>query len=163
MQALQKYFLNISFQGSHMIISNTLYYYGNDKDYNVSFDYSGGFLVLLLSLSLMTMMEILNNFLQVGNIVIFIVSIPQTFFSLYSFCPIFAPKFITMFYHVLQSYGSSIFFIFWCKMRHKLTLNQRSVFFTQQLLFICIIKCVYLPFMLNCTYIYSFFFLVNQK
>ena len=49
-------------------------YCGNDKDDNVTFYYSGGFLILL-SLSLKIMMEILNDFLWVGNIVTFISSI----------------------------------------------------------------------------------------
>ena len=42
-------------------MTNTLCYYGNDKDDNVSFYYSGGFLIVL-SLSLKIMMEILNDF-----------------------------------------------------------------------------------------------------
>ena len=40
-------------------------YCGNDKDDNVTFFHSGGFLIL--SLSLKIMMEILNDFLQAGN------------------------------------------------------------------------------------------------
>ena len=48
-------------------------YCGNDKDDNVTFFHSGGFLIL--SLSLKIMMEILNDFLQVGNIGTFIISI----------------------------------------------------------------------------------------
>ena len=55
-------------------MTNTLCYYENDKDDNVSFYYSGGFLIVL-SLSLKIMMEILNDFLPVGNIVTFLISI----------------------------------------------------------------------------------------
>ena len=55
-------------------IANTLCYYENGKDDNVPFYYSRGFLILL-SLSLKIMMEILNDFLWVGNIVTFISSI----------------------------------------------------------------------------------------
>ena len=63
----------------------------NDDYDNVSFYYSEVFLMILLSLSLsllllslllsslMIMMEILNDFLQVGNIVTFIISILETF------------------------------------------------------------------------------------
>ena len=47
-------------------ITNRLCYYGNVKDDNVSFYYSGG---------LKIMMEIMKNFLRVGNIVAFIISI----------------------------------------------------------------------------------------
>ena len=45
-----------------------------DKDDNVSFYYSGGFLIFL-SLSLKIMMEILNDFLRVGNILTFFISV----------------------------------------------------------------------------------------
>ena len=71
-----------------------LYYYGNDKDQNLSFYYSKGFKSLLL-LSLLIVMGILSDFLQVGNNVIFFISILQTLI-LYICCPIFAPKSIKM-------------------------------------------------------------------
>ena len=54
------------------LITNTLYHYETDKD-DVCFCYSGGFLILLL-LSLMIMIEILNEFLRFGNNVTFIIS-----------------------------------------------------------------------------------------
>ena len=54
------------------LITNTLYHYENDKD-DVCFCYSGGFLMLLL-LSLMIMIEILNEFLRFENTVTFIIS-----------------------------------------------------------------------------------------
>ena len=49
-------------------------YCGNEKGDNVSLYYSRGFLILI-SLSLKITMEILNDFLQVGNIATFIISI----------------------------------------------------------------------------------------
>ena len=67
--SIQKYFLKVSFSTiAYDFITNTLYYHGNDKDDNVSFYYSGDFLILLLLSSLLIMMEILNDFLRVGNI-----------------------------------------------------------------------------------------------
>ena len=110
--------------------------------------------MILLSLSLKIMMKISNDSLWIGNIVTFIISILQTFCIF--FVPFLHQRLWQCSDHVLQSYGSSIFFIFcekWDASWRKLSLNIRYL----AVAFICIIKCIFLPFILNChTYIHFF-------
>ena len=92
-------------------LTNLLYYHGNDKDDNVYFHYSGGFLILLL-LSLMIMMGVLNDFLRFGNTVTLFISVLQTFLICSFFLPFSHQRLQQGSDHVLQSHGLTISFIF---------------------------------------------------
>ena len=79
-----------------IFITNRSVYCGNDKDDNVSFYYSGGFLIVFIII-------IKDND---GNIERFLAGWKYCnlyyfytidFFNLYSFCPIFAAEIMTMF------------------------------------------------------------------
>ena len=70
---IEKLFKNFVSAIVYDFITNMLNHYGNDKDDNVSFYYSGGFLRSLLLL--LIIMEILNDIFRVGNIVTIIISI----------------------------------------------------------------------------------------
>ena len=135
-----------------MILLQIRCYYGNDKDDNVSFVILETFWYYY---HLKIMMEILNNFLPVGNVITFIISILQTFLICIFFAPFLHQRLWKCSHHALQSYGSSLFFIFWCKMGRKLTWISllRNCFYMHY-------KMHFLTFYVK-LYIHSFFFLVN--
>ena len=77
-----------------MILLQIRCYYGNDKDDNISFCYSGDFLILL---SFKDNDGNIEQFLAGWKCYNLHYFYTTDFFDLYIFCPIFAPKIMKMF------------------------------------------------------------------